>query len=541
MSNCLNVIYNTIKEYSDIKSQHVFFDWLFPEEYRGKVSEFSDKGKYIRDGLPQKLIRNYIKPSNRNRILEWLNEKCIIFYDNSKTLYEVLLNKLNNEIDKNTMDYLCGQVKLYFNNETQSSFYYVLFCYILSYEIKTGTVNFDVEKTLGELLCDKGTVDISEKLKEFDKDILLTYGVSGKSGSMVIRQLAELGETDNPYIYMEAAELEINKFLYIKREQKYAKKYLKNYTIKYLLYNFRITGKEIESIDDFVNGFTEQHVQIDAASEILQKAYSYYKKASDLGHPLATWSLGYLFYKSAKDGWPKPDGITKDTEQKYIKAVSFFEQAANGKCSKAYNSLGNIVSNTDVNENIKKKLKTAEEYYEQAAKQKNVFGMYNYARELEKKLNNGDEMPIENERHIFMTMLKYFKEAANKGLCKACYRYALYIGHLEDYDTIRKYKTRGLFNQKADHVLAYQYLEKAIQADQTVEYDERCYDAYIYWLRYTILKNMGYGCEKRAKEYLKMLKEEYLNGENIIEEKRAFFNSQKKIVDTVEMKLRERE
>lgn len=488
--------------------------------------------------MPLKLKQAYIMPKNQKLDLECLDNNFSYLGEKSKETYMTVLKALAKEVDAGIIGHLEEQAKEYFSKETQSFFYYVLFCWIFSAEIRSKQENapvFNVDTTLTKLLSGEPVIGIDQKLKEFDREILMTYAVSGKSGNMVIQQLAELGETDNPYIYMEAAELEINKYHYIKREEKFAKRNLRNYVEDFLDKNKIV--KEPKLMNQFVNGFIDNIARTDEPQAAIYKAYKYYEKASKLGHPLATWSLGYLFYKSAKDSWPVPTGEVLDINEKYKKAVFFFQEALKGNCSKAYNSLGNIVSREDVNYEIKQGLHTTEEYYKRAAEEENVFGMYNYARELEKKLNKPNANDLENKKEVFMTMLNYYQKAANNGHYKACYRYALYKGYLEDNDTIKDYQNTYCICNKEDKNLSFQYLVKAIRADQTIEYDERCYDAYIYWLQYTILDNKGCASKEKIKIYLNLLKEEYLSGRNIPKEKKYFFEKQVDIIRRVESEL----
>ena len=93
------------------------------------------------------------------------------------------------------------------------------------------------------------------------------------------------------------------------------------------------------------------------------KAYEYYKVASDHDHPVARWAMGYLFY----EGY-----IGSKSDEDLRKAYEYFKSSQELNCSNAYNSLGLIYLNGNV-PGVKKDVKKAKELFTKGASLGNVF------------------------------------------------------------------------------------------------------------------------------------------------------------------------
>ena len=337
-------------------------------------------------------------------------------------------------------------------DESDIDIYYSIFRYCFTLEYITQ----DKPKDLNQIA-----------LREFNEKILMEYGVSGKSGNEIILQLANMG-TSNPYILFEAAEIE----------------YMKGY-----------------------NGTGN-------AQENLEKAYEYYKKASSLGHALADWSLGYLANMCRKKTWHINAYANMSENEKIKTAIQYYQKAAQKGLSRAFNSLGSIVSDKSVPEELLKNLKSAEEYYQKSAQKGNYLGMYHYARTLEKKLKVLVDKQNENKNEcndMLKTgkeMLDYFIDSAKLGYSKAYYRCALYYGHLSDDKTAMN---KNFHIVKQNKNTAIKYLQKAINSDECF------YNAFIYLSEYILReKELFWGWEnelKKAKKYIKKLDEELIKTE----------------------------
>ncbi len=284
--------------------------------------------------------------------------------------------------------------------------------------------------------------NINRSLLELDEKILTQYGISGNTGKNVILQLASMGSR-NPYILFEAGEIE-----YIRR--------------------FATKDK------------TENH---------LERAYEYYKKASELGFALADWSLGYLAQMCSQKAWNIREFDYMTKEQLIERAIYYYKKAARENCSKAYNSLGNIakMNKFKLNHN----LKSPKEYYYQSAIRNNIFGMYNYARILEDEIRvkiirkqYSNKAKKENIIKNGKEMMEYFDQASTLGYPEASYRCALYYGHLFD-DKIAMDEQFHLV--EIDKVRSIKYLHRAIK---TTTY-RVCLNAYIILLEYILNDDKG--------------------------------------------------
>lgn len=299
-------------------------------------------------------------------------------------------------------------------------FYYCLFRYCL-------TRQDDLEED-----------EDNHNLIEFNEMVLTQYGVSGNTGRNIILQLAGMG-SKNPYILFEAGEIE-----YMRRNSNSRDK-------------------------------SESH---------LEKAYGYYKQASELGFALADWSIGYFAQMCNEKAWYIKEFDSMTPEEKYETAIDYYKRAAQKGCPKAYNSLGNMVKTNKLNINNKFDFKPAKYYYYQAAIRNNIFGMFSYAREIENELrvsviNKKYQKSKQKDSMVKagMEMLKYFEKSASLGHPEANYRCALYYGHLLD-NKIAMDDTFYLV--PLNKVQSIKYIRKAIEINTY----KICVDAYIVLLKY---------------------------------------------------------
>lgn len=122
------------------------------------------------------------------------------------------------------------------------------------------------------------------------------------------------------------------------------------------------------------------------------KAFEYYKVASDNNHPVAHWAIGYLYY----NGY-----IGNKTEDDMKLAYDYFIKSSNLNCSSAFNSLGLVYLNGDI-PNIEKDELTAKSLFEQSANLGNVYA-YNNLGKLEEKNKN------------YKKAFEYYETSANLG------------------------------------------------------------------------------------------------------------------------------
>lgn len=122
------------------------------------------------------------------------------------------------------------------------------------------------------------------------------------------------------------------------------------------------------------------------------KAYEYYKIASDNNHPVAHWSIGFLFY----NGY-----IGNKSNEDLENAYNYFLKAKELKCSNAFNSLGLIYLNGTIPK-IKKDYKMAKELFEHSANMGNVYA------------HNNLGMIAENEKN-YKKAFEHYLISANSG------------------------------------------------------------------------------------------------------------------------------
>lgn len=443
----LHTVYTKISKYKSTLTQSRYFDYIVNTTY---TYDTKTKEKYIRysHNMPRKIQEYYREKSNKTEIKIHLQKWCDFLKIKQNEIQKEVIEVLNANGHKDIaekLQELAGQ-----KPAKDTEFYYQLFRYCILGE-------YDEEN-------DSAT-DNDRALMEFNENILMQYGISGNTGKNVIMQIARSG-TDNPYILFEAAEIE----------------YMKKYNTK-------------SETDDIEN--------------CLDRAYEYYKRASDIGFPLADWSLGYLAQKCVEKAWHVKAYENMTDEEKIREAVDCYLKAEKEGCSKAFNSLGNIVAHSNIKPEWKHGLKSAKDYYYQAAIRNNVFGMFNYAKTLEAELreeikrttypNHDKAIAVKGKE-----MLDYFKKSADLGHPNACYRYALYYGHLIDEKTAI---TNEIQLVKKNKVLAIKYLEKAIKYHDYELY----YDACLFLAEYIIRDKRLFFHEeaerKRAIQYINMVEE----------------------------------
>jgi len=386
--------------------------------------------------------------------------------------FEKVLNSIITTLNTNNV---MSQLKEKYDRNPNVDIFYEIFRYCLTEEYDNEYGNPSGNSQLA--------------LKEFNEKILIEYGVSGKTARNVILQLANIG-TENPYILFEAAEIEFMR---------------------------GFDGSDTDSLNS------------------LEKAYEYYIKASKLGFVLADWSLGYLAYMCRKKNWHINAFKNMSMDEKAKTAINYFKKAAQNGCAKAFNSLGNIVLDDSIDLKMKQFLKSAKEYYYQAALQNNYYGMYHYARMLEKELKKQvdekaykDEIVCEQMMKKGSEMLDFFRRAAALGYPKANYRCALYYGHLPDDQTAMNDKFHLI---KQEKVIAINYLEIAVKSNE----HPLCYDAYIYLSDYILNeKQLFYrwkGELQRAKHFIEMLYEELINTQKASDRQKMHIKNLKQSLD----------
>lgn len=233
------------------------------------------------------------------------------------------LDELNND---NKLKYICS--KLYTicknDNDVDFSLSTKLLSYINNknyYDFLVEVIFFSVLEKVQPIFKEKILVDVIENNLDNTnisvKDVESFMKLQLNSGIWSIRGLNELANKKNPFACFEMASLEF-------------------YGI--------IAGKPR-----------------------YDKAYEYYKIASDNEHPVAIWAMGYLFYKGY---------IGNRTEEDLNKAYNYFLKSQELKCSSAFNSLGLIYLNGDI-PNINKDEKLAIDLFKQGADLGNVYSYNN--------------------------------------------------------------------------------------------------------------------------------------------------------------------
>lgn len=385
---------------------------------------------------------------------------------------EAILNVIFESMKEHDDEKTACLLKKEYNLQKREDIFYIIFKYSLCNELDMESENVENSN--------------QNALQDFVK-ILQEYGISSRTGRTVIIKLAKSG-SDNPYILFEAAEIE----------------YMRSYDAK---------GTDIK--------------------DSLENAYTFYEKASKKGHALACWSLGYLAEQCRQKPWHIKAFDNMSDKEKLSTAMQYFKRAASNGCSKAYNSLGNYAATLKGDELSQLSL-SAKQCYKEAADRNNFFGMYNYARELEKELKQQVENREYNalkKRKVMITkgeeMMDYYQRASNLGYPKANYRCGLYYGHLLDDSTAMN---NEFYIVEQNNTMAIKYLEMAVQSS---EYSP-CYDAYIYLSEY-MLKNaeLFFAADEllqKVKCYIDILEKELLNTNRISGRQKDKINELKQLL-----------
>ena len=380
------------------------------------VTDNKTKEKYVRK-MPKKVAKYYIDSNFTTLLTDHLSNWCYFLGAELPEVMATIIDYFREKGNTNFSEKISSVARF----STANTFFYGVFRYCLTHD-----ENFNLQ--------DNANSD-AFYLEEFNRIILQQYGVSGRSGNQIIMQLAKSG-TQNPYILFEAAEIE----------------------------------------------YTNPH------GIHLEKAYEYYKRASDLGYALADWSLGYLAQKSYEKPWHIKAYDNMSEDEKIECAISYYKKASKKNCSRALNSLGNLASNSSIFSHFACQLEPAKKYYQMAAEQENIDGMYNYARTLEKELlkqySDTRRQLLNTEKDQIMStcslMLTYYKKAADLGKANACYRCALYYGHITDEDN-SEMKCLHFGGVECNISTSIRYLEKAILLNE-----EPIFDAYLFLTRYIL-------------------------------------------------------
>lgn len=208
-------------------------------------------------------------------------------------------------------------------------------------------------------------------------------------------------------------------------------------------------------------------------SHNLSHAYTYYKKAQELGYPLADWALGYLLeHNDAEKIGIIDDFVPLDKDKRIEAAVQLYFKSASKGCSKALNSLGNALVKGIIPASDLEFYDSAKNYYKGAAEADNIFGMNNYACLLEKELfemksNHDDNYLIAHRndiQKIGKEMIHFFEKSAELGYDKSCLKTALYYGHFNEESEIVEFRSAHIFLVKSDIDKALLYLRKCLRS-----------------------------------------------------------------------------
>lgn len=186
--------------------------------------------------------------------------------------------------------------------------------------------------------------------------------------------------------------------------------------------------------------------------------------------PLAYWAMGQLAQREFEEKWKIPALHDKSKEELLEMAIIYYEKAAEQELAKAFRSLGNLACNEKVDDKIRKRIGPFKEYYLLAADGKDVYGLYNYGRTLEKEINEriskhkGPGVVWRNaEKNTVQKMLKCFEESAELGYPLANYRCALYYGELSDEKSIPLEERKDLSIEK-DNGKAVEFFKRILRS-----------------------------------------------------------------------------
>ena len=108
-----------------------------------------------------------------------------------------------------------------------------------------------------------------------------------------------------------------------------------------------------------------------------EDAYKYYKIAAENNHPVASWAIGYLYYKGH---------IGNKSKRDLYLALKYFNKAKRLNCSNAFNSLGLVLLNGDI-PHISINKSRAIEMFEKSASLGNVYAYNNLGKIYEDNKN----------------------------------------------------------------------------------------------------------------------------------------------------------
>lgn len=289
-------------------------------------------------------------------------------------------------ISKNDTDInfsFTNKLQNYLNNENYYSFMVEVLFYVILYRVQP----LYKESILNEVI-EKNLISTNISVSSIEKFMQLQLN----SGLWSIRGLSQLAEENNPFACFEMASLEF--YGIVSGESRY------------------------------------------------DKAYEYYKIASDYNHPAATWAIGYLYYYGYIGNKSKDD---------LNMAYQYFTKSSNLNCSNAYNSLGLIYLNGNV-PNIPKDKEKALNFFEKGANLGNVYAYNNLGKLAEKEKN-------------YSQAFNYFKTAAD-------------LGESWALNKIGDYFRRGIYVKK-DMQKAYEYYQKSSNCSVLT---------LCYWSKYNLAK-----------------------------------------------------
>lgn len=397
--------YQNVQEVCDL-SLESFFDYMFPNIPDITLCK-KQKEEGIKDfkELYYKVYVFYLNRAKGKRIIKHLDGFVQFLGGNVDTV----LNNLLEVVKENLGESMVEGMKNKCQGKDQSRLFYEVFWQCMKVEYK--------------IISEERSAKTRKALDEFNDKVLKIYGLSGKTGRNFVVALARKGSM-NPYILFEAAEILFQQGM-----------------------NFFTQGKD--------------------GSDDLNTAYGFYKKASELDFALAHWAMGHMMQREFEGRWKIPALDNKSKDELLNMAFFYYDKAAEQKLAKAFRSLGNLACNGNIDEKVRKKLGAFKKYYLEAEKGKDVYGMYNYGRTLEREINecikhkDSSEIWKEPEIKKAQRMLKDFEESAEMGYPLANYRCALYYGGLSDEKTIPLEERKGLLLEK-DNEKTVSYFKRMV-------------------------------------------------------------------------------
>lgn len=279
----------------------------------------------------KEIEENYKK--NKNILINKIG-KIIALIENNKIYTETITLKQINENRK--LNNICNRLYSISKNDSyvsikivnelynklEESNLYEFIVQILFYIILEKKQPIYVEQNLNNII-EKNIYDTNISINDIQEFIKIQLN----SGIWSIRGIKELSKKNNPFACFEMASMEC-------------------YGI--------ITGKSR-----------------------YEKAYEYYKVAAKYNHPVANWAIGYLYYNGH---------IGNKSKRDLYLALKYFNKARKLKCSNAYNSLGLIFLNGDIQHINKNKYK-AINMFETAISMGNIYAYNNLGKIYENENN----------------------------------------------------------------------------------------------------------------------------------------------------------